>query len=57
METWILGAIMMIVGFLVIGCSVAHNELGIPFTATGLTAAGVGTWICLIDFKKWIANI
>ncbi len=57
METWVLGAILALVGLLVIGSSVGESGLGLPFTLAGLTSTGVGSWVFLTQFRKWIDNI
>ena len=57
LETWVLGAIMALVGLLVTACSLGKNELGISFTIAGLASAGTGALIFVAKFKQWIEHI
>ena len=51
------GAILAIVGFLVIFCSVGENGLGLPFFMGGLASAGSGSVIFVLKFRQWIENL
>lgn len=57
LETWVLGAILALVGFLVIGCSLAQSELEFPLIVAGTTSTSVGSCIFFFKFKKWIENL
>lgn len=55
-ETWVLGVILALVGFLVTGCSLG-NEVGIFSTVAGLSSIFVGSLIFAVKFKKWLDNL
>jgi hypothetical protein len=57
LETWVLGAILAIVGLLVTACSFGKSELGISFTIAGLASAGVGSIIFVAKFRQWIEHL
>jgi ABC-type enterobactin transport system permease subunit len=57
LETWVFGAILAIVGFLVIFCSVGENGLGVPFFMGGLASASAGSLIFVFNFKHWVENL
>ena len=57
LETWVLGAILAIVGLLVTVCGFGKNELGISFTVVGLASTGVGSFIFVAKFKQWIEHL
>jgi len=57
LETWVFGAVLAVVGFLVTGCSFAHEELGVSFFIAGLASAGVGSILFVFKFKKWIEQL
>ncbi len=57
LEIWVLGAILTIVGFLVIGCSLGHGEFGLYLPAAGITSAGVGSLVFFTNFKKWVESL
>lgn len=57
METWVFGAIVVVVGLLVTFCSLGKTELGITFTLAGLTATSVGLFVFVAKFKQWIENL
>jgi hypothetical protein len=57
LETWVFGAILAIVGFLVIFCSVGEKALGVSFFIAGLASAGSGSLIFIFKFKQWIENL
>jgi len=57
LETWIFGAILTLVGFLIIACSLGKSELGIFYVMTGATSTLTGSLIFVINFKKWIDNL
>ena len=57
METWVLGAILAIVGLLVTACSFGKSELGISFTIIGLASASVGSVIFVAKFRQWIEHL
>jgi len=57
LETWVFGAILALVGFLVTACGFMQNELGIPFVIPGLTSASVGILIFIFKFKQWIDRL
>jgi hypothetical protein len=56
LETWILGAVLVLVGLLVIGCGIGKSELGIPFLTAGLASTAAGSLLFLTGFKKWIES-
>jgi hypothetical protein len=57
LETWVFGAILALVGLLVTACSFGKSELGITFTVTGLTGAGIGSLIFVTKFRQWAENL
>ena len=57
METWVLGAILAIVGLLVTVCSFGKSELGISFTIAGIASASVGSIIFIAKFRQWIEHL
>jgi hypothetical protein len=57
LETWVFGAILVLVGLLVTACSFGKSELGISFTIAGLSSTGVGSLIFVAKFGKWIENL
>jgi len=57
LETWVFGAILALVGFLVTACGLGGNELGVSFVIVGLTSAGVGSLIFVFKFKQWFENL
>jgi hypothetical protein len=57
LETWVLGAILALVGLLVTACSFGKSELGISFVIAGLACASVGSLIFVAKFKQWIEHI
>ncbi len=57
LETWVLGAILALVGLLVIGGSVGNSEFGLPLLAAGLASTSAGSWIFLSKFRKWIESL
>jgi hypothetical protein len=54
LEVWVLGAILAIVGLLVLGCSFGNGEFGIYLPAVGTASAVAGSWVFLTRFKKWV---
>jgi hypothetical protein len=57
LETWALGAILALVGFLVTACSFGKSELGISFTVAGLSSAVIGSIVFVAKFRKWIETL
>jgi hypothetical protein len=57
LETWVFGAILALVGFLVTACGVVQNALGIPYIISGLTSACVGSLVFGYKFKQWIEHL
>jgi hypothetical protein len=57
LETWVLGAIMALVGLLVTAYGFGKIELGVPFTIVGLTSAGSGSLIFVAKFKQWVEQL
>jgi hypothetical protein len=57
LETWVFGAILALMGFLVTACGLAQNALGIPFVISGLTSASVGSVVFGYKFKQWIEHL
>ena len=57
LETWVFGAILVLVGVLVSACSFGKTELGISFMVAGLTSASAGTLIFVSKFKQWIEKL
>jgi hypothetical protein len=57
LETWIFGAILALVGFLVSACSLGKNELGIYFMIAGLTSIIVGSLIFVTKFSQWLEKL
>jgi hypothetical protein len=57
LETWVFGAILALVGFLVTACSLGKNELGISFMIAGLISIIGGSSIFVSKFKQWIEKL
>jgi hypothetical protein len=57
LETWVFGAILALVGFLVSACTLGKNELGVSFMIAGLTSIVVGSLIFVAKFKQWIEKL
>jgi hypothetical protein len=57
LETWVFGAILVLVGLLVTVCSLGKNELGVSFMIGGLTSTFVGSLIFVVKFKQWIDSL
>jgi hypothetical protein len=57
LETWVFGAILALIGFLVTACGLGKNELGISFMIAGLTSIIVGSLIFVAKFKQWIEKL
>ena len=57
LETWALGAILALIGLLVTACSFGKSELGISFTIAGLSSVGVGSFIFVAKFRKWVETL
>jgi hypothetical protein len=57
LETWVFGAILALVGFLVAACSLGKTELGISLVTVGLVSASIGSFIFVFKFKQWIENL
>ena len=57
METWIFGAILTLIGLLVMGCGLGRIELGLPFVASGFVCSGAGSYIFVTRFKTWIDSL
>jgi hypothetical protein len=53
----VFGAIIAIVGLLVIFCSLGETKLDFSFTIAGIIGVGVGSSFCVVKFKKWIDNL
>ena len=56
LETWIFGAILTLVGFLVAGMSIDHSELGLPFAVAGVILVLGGSLFCASKFMRWLKN-
>ena len=57
LETWVFGAILALVGFLVSACSLGKNELGVSFMIAGLMSTMVGSLVFVVKFKQWIEKL
>lgn len=57
LETWVFGAILALVGFLVTACSFGQNHLGISFVIAGLATTSAGSLIFVFKFKEWIDRL
>jgi hypothetical protein len=57
LETWIFGAILVLVGLLVSACSLGRPELGISSMVAGLASASIGSLIFVAKFKQWIERL
>jgi predicted membrane channel-forming protein YqfA (hemolysin III family) len=57
LETWVFGAVLAVVGFLITGCSFMHEELGVSFLLAGLTSVSVGSIFFVFKFKQWIEQL
>jgi hypothetical protein len=57
LETWVFGAILALMGFLVTACGFMQSELGVSFVVPGLTSASVGALIFVFKFKQWIDRL
>ena len=56
LETWVLGAILALIGALVIACSFGQGDLSVAFALGGITSVSVGSIIFIAKFKKWIES-
>ena len=57
LETWVFGAILAIVGFLVLACGFGENELGVSFIIAGAASASVGSFFFVLKFKEWVDKL
>lgn len=57
LETWVFGAILALVGILVTGCSFGEIEFGVVFLMFGLVSTGLGSFIFVVKFKRWIDRL
>ncbi len=57
LEFWVLGAILTIVGFLILGCSFGHAEFGLYLPLAGIVSAGIGSLVFFTSFKKWVETL
>jgi hypothetical protein len=57
LETWVFGAILALVGFLVTAGGFGGNELGISCVFGGLVSASAGSAIFVFKFKQWIDKL
>jgi hypothetical protein len=57
MESWVSGAIMILVGALVIACSGRQTEWNFYMWMSGLATIGIGSWIFVAKFKRWISGL
>jgi hypothetical protein len=57
LETWVFGAILALVGFLVTACSLGKNELGVSFLIAGITSSFAGSLIFIVKFEQWIDKL
>ena len=57
LEVWTLGAILALVGFLVLACGFGHGEVGFFLPAAGITSVCVGSAVFVNSFRKWIENL
>lgn len=57
LEIWVLGAIMALVGILLIACGFGHIEFGLYLSAAGMTSTGIGSLVFFSGFKKWVENL
>jgi hypothetical protein len=57
LEGWIFGAIMVLVGVLVVTCGFTDIEYCIFFRAGGTGLASIGFCTFAIKFREWIHNL
>ncbi len=57
LEIWVLGAILALVGLLVIACSFGHSEYGLVPPLAGIAGAGAGSVVFIAGFKKWVDTL
>ena len=57
LETWVLGAILALVGLLATACSFGKNELGIAFAIGGFASASLGSLVFVAKFKQWVESL
>lgn len=57
MEAWVFGAILTLVGLLVIRLGASQAEFGFYFPVAGLASVGVGVFVFYTSFKKWVDRL
>jgi hypothetical protein len=57
LETWVFGAILAVVGFLVIVCGFGEKELDVSFIIAGAVSASVGSLFFVLKFREWIDKL
>jgi hypothetical protein len=57
LETWVFGAILVLVGLLVTGCSFGRIEFGGVFLLAGLVSVGLGSFVFVVNFKRWVDRL
>jgi hypothetical protein len=57
LETWVLGAILAMVGLLLITCSFGYGEYGLILPFAGIVSTGAGSLVFVAGFKKWIESL
>ncbi len=54
LETWVLGAILTLVGLLAIACSLGHGEYGLLLPSAGIASTATGSFVFVAGFKRWV---
>jgi len=57
LESWVFGAILVLVGLLVTGCSFGGIEFGAFFLLAGLVSTGLGSFVFVVNFKRWVDRL
>jgi len=57
LETWVFGAIFVLVGLLVITCGLKEAELSVVFILAGVTIACVSSIAVFKKFRNWLAHL
>lgn len=56
LEAWVLGAIIALVGLLILACSTGHTEYGPLLPLAGIASTGTGSIVFVAGFKKWVKH-
>jgi len=57
LESWVLGATLTLIGFLVSICGLGASEWSFSFSIVGVVIIGVGAIICVTKFRQWLSTL